>query len=335
MAKGTLEKIQNVIITTVNFSPVVLVVLLVSWSYLAYNLSFCRALIADGNVLQGIAYLVIFQPVSVMTAWCYIVAVRTSPGYTSDFPLASPSLAQDDDEPPAGISQSLGADVGMQPLLQRGSRPSTVMVKRDGRARFCQKCNLPKYDRTHHCRTCKKCVLKMDHHCPWLNNCIGHQNHKAFYLFLVYCSIYCVIIFATTLPETLRMVNQPLGLFGLDINWPFLVFFSGLFGLFLVPFTGFHTNQLMQNRTTIESYERSNFIMGHRRNRDVLTSRYFNAWNLGRKENVMQVLGPKVSHWFIPTGKPEGDGSTYPLSSYAYDTLVEDEDISDRDLERQ
>ncbi|CAO3693065.1 unnamed protein product [Umbelopsis ramanniana] len=164
----------------------------------------------------------------------------------------------------------------------------------------------------------------------------------------VYTSIYCVIIFATTLPETLRMANQPLGILGLDLNWPFLVLFSGLFGIFLVPFTGFHTNQLMQNRTTIESYERSNFIMGHRRNRDVLTSRYFNAWNLGRKqvlyvyqtgENVMQVLGPKVSDWFTPTGKPEGDGTTFPLSSYAYDTLVEDEELpdggQDRDLEQQ
>lgn len=72
------------------------------------------------------------------------------------------------------------------------------------------------------------------------------------------------------------------GIFALDLNWPFLVFFSGLFGLFLVPFTVFHTNQILQNRTTIESYERSNFIMGHRRNRDVLSSRYFNAWNLGK-----------------------------------------------------
>jgi hypothetical protein len=53
MAKGTLDKIQNAIITTVNYSPVVLVALLVTWSYLAYNLSLCRTLIADGNVLKG------------------------------------------------------------------------------------------------------------------------------------------------------------------------------------------------------------------------------------------------------------------------------------------
>jgi hypothetical protein len=56
MAKGTLEKIQNGIITTVNYSPVVLVALLVTWSYLAYNLSFCMTLIADGNVLKGKAF---------------------------------------------------------------------------------------------------------------------------------------------------------------------------------------------------------------------------------------------------------------------------------------
>ena len=35
----------------------------------------------------------------------------------------------------------------------------------------------------------------------------------------------------------------------------------------------------------------------------------------------------------------EGDGTTFPLSSYAYDTLVEDEELTDggrdRDLEQQ
>jgi hypothetical protein len=61
MAKGTLEKIQNAIITTVNYSPVVLVILLVTWSYLAFNLSFCRTLIADGNVFQGKNELVLLQ----------------------------------------------------------------------------------------------------------------------------------------------------------------------------------------------------------------------------------------------------------------------------------
>ncbi|KAG2183767.1 hypothetical protein INT43_006778 [Umbelopsis isabellina] len=153
----------------------------------------------------------------------------------------------------------LTGEVGMQPLLQRVFQPSSVTVKRDGRSRFCQKCNLPKHDRAHHCRTCKKCVLKMDH------------------------SLYCIVVFSTALPETIRVWNSPMGILALDLNWPFLVLFSGLFGMFLIPFTIFHTNQLMTNRTTVELYERSNYSMGSRRNRDVLTSRFFNAWNLGYK----------------------------------------------------
>jgi hypothetical protein len=53
MPTGTLENVQHVIITIVNFSPVVLVFLLLTWSFLAFDLSFCRTLLLDGRVLQG------------------------------------------------------------------------------------------------------------------------------------------------------------------------------------------------------------------------------------------------------------------------------------------
>jgi len=70
---------------------------------------------------------------------------------------------------------------------------SNLTVKNDGRARYCQKCNYTKPDRTHHCSICKRCILKMDHHCPWLGNCIGFANYKAFVLFLVYLTVFCVV----------------------------------------------------------------------------------------------------------------------------------------------
>lgn len=61
----------------------------------------------------------------------------------------------------------------------------------DGRARYCQKCNYAKPDRTHHCSICRRCILKMDHHCPWLGTCIGFGNYKSFVLFLCYLSLFC------------------------------------------------------------------------------------------------------------------------------------------------
>jgi DHHC palmitoyltransferase len=82
-------------------------------------------------------------------------------------------------------------DNGYSYLPQYNPTHTTLQVKNDGRARFCQKCSYAKPDRTHHCSICRRCILKMDHHCPWLGNCIGFGNYKAFVLFLVYLSTFC------------------------------------------------------------------------------------------------------------------------------------------------
>jgi palmitoyltransferase len=37
-----------------------------------------------------------------------------------------------------------------------------VLAKRDGRPRYCKKCDKPKPDRSHHCSVCGECILKMD-----------------------------------------------------------------------------------------------------------------------------------------------------------------------------
>jgi palmitoyltransferase len=49
-----------------------------------------------------------------------------------------------------------------EPQQYLSSREQPITVKRDGARRYCQKCKLEKFDRTHHCRQCGKCVLKMD-----------------------------------------------------------------------------------------------------------------------------------------------------------------------------
>ncbi|ORX60605.1 zf-DHHC-domain-containing protein [Hesseltinella vesiculosa] len=207
--------------------------------------------------------------------------------------------------------------------------PVSITVKRDGAPRFCQKCQLIKHDRSHHCRSCKRCVLKMDHHCPWVNNCVGFYNYKFFYLFIVYGALLCVYTLATTLPPTIAILQQPMGILNIDFNYVFLAFTAGVFALFLVPFSLFHTRQLCKNRTTIEFYEKANFRLGHaspsRTRSDIMRSKYFNPWDLGTRANVEQVLGKNPWQWFLPIGQPMGNGCQYPLSTYAYNTLAIDE----------
>lgn len=83
--------------------------------------------------------------------------------------------------------------------VRREPLPNTITIKRsNGRPRWCSKCSAPKPDRCHHCRQCGRCVLKMDHHCPWLlDSCIGLRNYKAFVLFLVYTSSFCILCLDT------------------------------------------------------------------------------------------------------------------------------------------
>lgn len=53
MPAWSVEEVQRIVLTTVNYSPVVLVALLVSWSFLAYDFSLCGGLLKDDHVLRG------------------------------------------------------------------------------------------------------------------------------------------------------------------------------------------------------------------------------------------------------------------------------------------
>ncbi|KAI0135657.1 palmitoyltransferase PFA3 [Daldinia grandis] len=173
-----------------------------------------------------------------MLNWCYTTAVFTNPGSTTNESGYStlPTAA-----PPQGTS---------------------FTVKSNGELRFCKKCQARKPDRAHHCSTCRRCVLKMDHHCPWLATCIGLRNHKPFLLFLIYTTIFCFYSFAVSgtwvYAELFAQTQYTNTL--MPVNFIMLAVVSGIIGLVVGAFTGWHVLLASRNQTTIECLEKTRYL---------------------------------------------------------------------------
>nr|CAG8560086.1 374_t:CDS:2 [Entrophospora candida]CAG8571358.1 13744_t:CDS:2 [Entrophospora candida] len=107
-----------------------------------------------------------------------------------------------------------------------------------------------------------------------------------------------------------------------DLNWSFLIIIGGIFFICLIWFTLYHTSLILSNQTTIESLQKHNYKI--RENTEVTTSKFLNLFDIGRRNNWKQVMGPTWHVWFFPTGSdPYVDGRNWPLNVYRYNTLCE------------
>jgi hypothetical protein len=189
----------------------------------------------------------------------------------------------------------------------------------------------------------------MDHHCPWLANCLGLHNYKAFLLFLIYTSLFCIVCFATSCKLVYtELFNATTGQRNsqLDdlapVNWVLLAVISGIVGLVLSGFTTWHLILTSNNMTTIESLEKVRYTAPSIRNGaapagahslgaydyDHEYNRYGNylleesskklphAFNLGTKRNFAQVFGgrDKMLLWLFPVFTGIGDGWNWETS---------------------
>ena len=171
--------------------------------------------------------------------WSYTTAVFTSPGTTTNTKNDYNSLPTH--APPVATN---------------------FTVKSNGELRYCKKCQARKPDRAHHCSTCRKCVLKMDHHCPWLATCVGLHNYKAFLLFLIYTTLFCFICFGVSATWVWREIlndgeyTESL----MPVNYVMLAVISGIIGLVLAGFTGWHILLASRGQTTIECLEKTRYL---------------------------------------------------------------------------
>ena len=176
--------------------------------------------------------------------WSYTIAVFTPPGSTTN-------------------------DNGYSTLpTQAAPSATSFTVKSNGELRFCKKCQARKPDRAHHCSTCRRCVLKMDHHCPWLATCVGLRNHKAFLLFLIYTTLFSLFCFAASgawVWEELFVPNQTYVETLMPVNFIILCVVSGIIGLVLGAFCGWHVYLASRGQTTIECLEKTRYLSPLRR----------------------------------------------------------------------
>ena len=105
-------------------------------------------------------------------------------------------------------------------------------------------------------------MLKMDHHCPWLATCVGLRNYKAFLLFLIYTTVFCFLCFAVSgvwvYREILSEGEYTESL--MPVNYVMLAVISGIIGLVLAGFTGWHILLASRGQTTIECLEKTRYL---------------------------------------------------------------------------
>ncbi|XP_074179336.1 palmitoyltransferase ZDHHC15 isoform X1 [Rhinolophus sinicus] len=280
--------------------PVLIIVLVVLWSYYAYVFELC--LVTVLSPAEKVIYLIFYHAIFVFFTWTYWKSIFTLPQQPNQkteesfqFHLSYADKERYENEERPEIQKQMLVDMAKKlPIYTRTG---------SGAVRFCDRCHLIKPDRCHHCSVCAMCVLKMDHHCPWVNNCIGFSNYKFFLQFLAYSVLYCLYIATTVFSYFIKYWRGELPSVRSKFHVLFLLFVACMFFVSLVVLFGYHCWLVSRNKTTLEAFCTPVFTSGPEKN----------GFNLGFIKNIQQVFGDKKKFWLIPIGSSPGDGHSFPM----------------------
>ncbi|KAK8047055.1 palmitoyltransferase for Vac8p [Apiospora saccharicola] len=267
MARRWARRVERYCCSCITYFPLAFVYGVTTWAIWVV-VSIGRSTSKSSTAWTGTASSIGGVILYVLLNWSYTTAVFTPPGSTTnDYGYSTlPTVA-----PPSATS---------------------FTVKSNGELRFCKKCQARKPDRAHHCSTCRRCVLKMDHHCPWLATCIGLRNHKAFLLFLMYTTFFCFFCFAVSgdwvWSELVKQTQYVDTL--MPVNYIMLAVISGIIGLVVGVFTGWHILLASKGQTTIECLEKTRYLSPLRKSMQNQYSAQHNGEGLALPKYGQQLL---------------------------------------------
>lgn len=154
--------------------------------------------------------------------------------------------------------------------------PPAIPLLRESE-RYCQICRLIKPRRTHHCRKCGRCVLKFDHHCPWVGGCVGARNHKFFWHFLMWTTVFEVFVLLTVAYHFAKGVQQ----LGQSADGYLISLFALLawFVVFTGVLLGTHTWLFVHNLSTVEQMD----VSRRSAKETLMLGMYFSDQGMGSK----------------------------------------------------
>eukprot|EP00732_Lithocolla_globosa_P006081 Lithocolla_globosa_v1_NODE_6785_length_1033_cov_8.297959.p1 type:complete len:317 gc:universal NODE_6785_length_1033_cov_8.297959:39-989(+) len=283
------------------FIPVIFITALVIWSFYVFAYTICIAYVAKISPFASLLMLLFVTPLWMGLLASYYRIVFTFPG------SPPPRFGV----PPEEISAWVEEDYQRNVSQIVGEEVRVRLTKHDGSPRYCKTCHVVKPDRAHHCSLCGNCVLKFDHHCPWVNQCVGFKNYRFFLQFITYAFLYCFLLLLSLIPIFVRLwktSEHPLNV--MDFQWLILFLFAAAFSTVLLGFVAFHAKLLLTNQTTLESMDSPAV-----------------DFNVGRRNNVVSVMGPEKWKWFLPFGETNlASGLTFPIKD---DDVTGDDVIDD------
>lgn len=281
-------------VSIIRYFPFLMITILFGWGifvYFYYNLPYsydqlwCRVLVASG-----------FLPLFILSYTSFIACTfcKHRP-VNGDYRL------------PEGLSLSQMNDDEINHYLEHTIIDRNLPIHTrsfGGFVRYCRKCSIIKPDRCHHCSMCNVCIRKMDHHCHWVSNCVGYDNYKYFVQFLSYTTALALYTSLSSLNQVSKFWSDEM--FDGKFQVFFLVVLCSVFSLSLMFLLGYHIYLLLNNRTTIEAYQKPRFLNDE-----------FNdsSFSLGSRNNFYEVFGDRKLYWFIPLQSPfhQEDGVQFRL----------------------